>query len=210
MSESKLVKPQNTDRVLKEFEEADDLLKDLGKTVTVFGSARTKNDSVYYTKALEFGEKIGKAGFNVITGGGPGIMKAVNEGASKVPGVKSVGLGIQLYFEPKMNKFANLSYNFSYFFIRKVMMVKYADAFLVFPGGIGTGEEMLEVMTLIQTSKTHDAKIYLVGVDFWSGFFDWMKSSVLEEGYISQEDLDSLIVTNDIDFVVQDISKIKG
>ena len=196
---------QNTKKINKEFKVGDELLKDLNTAVTVYGSARTKRGTKSYEQGVELGEKLALAGFDIITGGGPGAMQAVNEGAYKVPEIKSVGLGIELPFETSLNQYVNLGYTFKYFFVRKVMMVKYADAFVALPGGIGTLEEVFETLTLIQTSKTTNSKVYLIGEHYWRGLFDWLENSVYDSEFINKEDLDNIILTDDIDMIVEDL-----
>ena len=206
MLDNKTIDVQNRKKVSKEFKEGDALLKDVGLAVTVFGGARIKRDTKYYNKAVELGEKLGKAGFSVITGGGPGIMQGINEGAFKVPEVNSVGLGIKLPFEASLNQYCTKEYTFKYFFVRKVMMVKYADAFVTFPGGIGSLEEATETLTLMQTNKTTKVKMYLVGVEYWIGLIDWMTDTMLAEGNINKSDLDNIVVTDDMDKIVSELT----
>ena len=198
---------QNTKKINKEFVKGDELLKDIETAVTIYGSARTSRDSKYYEMGVEIGEKLARNGFDIITGGGPGTMQAVNEGAYRVQGAKSIGLGIELPFETQLNQYTNMGYTFKYFFVRKVMMVKYAKAFISFPGGIGTLEELFETLTLMQTTKTQKGKVYLIGVDYYSGLIEWMKTSMLEEGYIKQSDLDMIVLTDDINMVVNELTE---
>ena len=162
------------------------------RCVSIFGSARTKPDDKYYKKTIEISEDIVKLGLGVITGGGPGIMEAANKGANKVKG-KSVGLCINLPFEDTNNKYIDKDkqLNFDYFFVRKVMFVKYAQGFVVMPGGFGTLDELFEAITLIQTYKAEKFPIILVGKEFWSGMIEWLKQSLLENNKnISESDLD--------------------
>jgi len=198
---------QNTKKVLKEFEKGDKLLSKLGPAVTIYGSARTKRDTAEYQKTVELSEKLAKIGFSIISGGGPGAMQAANEGAFKVPEVDSVALGIKLPFETTLNQYHTIGYTFEYFFVRKVMMVKYAKAFICMEGGIGTLEELFETLTLIQTTKTPHSKVYLVGVSYWQGLLDWMSNSMLVEGYINKTDLDNIILTDDIDMIVKELEQ---
>jgi len=207
MSKNSTIDVQNTKKINKEFEKGDALLKDLDTAITIYGSARTTRDSKYYEMGVEIGEKLAKNGFDIITGGGPGTMQAVNEGAYRVTGTKSIGLGIELPFETQLNQYTNMGYTFKYFFVRKVMMVKYAKAFIAFPGGIGTLEELFETLTLMQTTKTQKGKVYLIGTDYYSGLIKWMKTSMLEEGYIKQADIDAIILTDDIDMVVRELTE---
>jgi uncharacterized protein (TIGR00730 family) len=165
-------------------------LAKIGPCVSVFGSARTKPDHKYYRTAVEIGEELVKHGYGVITGGGPGIMEAANKGASNRNG-KSVGLNIDLPFEQKNNPWIDQDklLNFDYFFVRKVMFVRYSQGFIVLPGGFGTLDELFESITLIQTLKIGKFPIVLVGKEYWSGLFDWVRSVMLKENNISEEDL---------------------
>ena len=166
-----------------------DALGDLGPAVTIFGSARTKHDDPQYIATVETARLIGEAGFNIITGGGPGIMEAGNKGAMEAK-VQSVGLNIELPFEQHVNSYCTETIDFHYFFVRKTMLVRYAQAFVIFPGGFGTLDELMESLTLIQTGKIHNFPVILVGTEFWGGLVDWLKNSVLVQGKISAEDLD--------------------
>ena len=164
----------------------------IGPCVSIFGSARTKEDHPFYQLAVDVAEEIAKSGYGVITGGGPGIMEAGNRGAHKAGGT-SVGLNIELPFEQHDNPYIDdgKSINFDYFFVRKVMFVKYSQGFVVMPGGFGTLDELFEAITLVQTNKVDAFPIVLVGTDFWSGLMDWIKSTLLEKfGNISAKDLD--------------------
>ena len=164
----------------------------IGPCVSIFGSARTKEDHPFYQLAVDVAEEIAKNGYGVITGGGPGIMEAGNRGAHKAGGT-SVGLNIELPFEQHDNPYIDdgKSINFDYFFVRKVMFVKYSQGFVVMPGGFGTLDELFEAITLVQTNKVDAFPIVLVGTDFWSGLMDWIKSTLLEKfGNISTKDLD--------------------
>ncbi|SMC31814.1 LOG family protein [Moheibacter sediminis] len=178
-------------KIMAEFVEGYEKMAKIGPCVSIFGSARTKPDSPYYKMAEEIGNKLTELGFGVITGGGPGIMEAANKGARHGKG-KSAGIGIRLPFETGLNQFVDYDYsiNFDYFFARKVMFVKYAQGFIVLPGGMGTLDELFEALTLIQTQKTGRFPIVLVGVSFWSGLIDWLKETVLQEGNISEHDFD--------------------
>lgn len=178
-------------KIMAEFVEGYERMAKIGPCVSIFGSARTQPDSPYYKMAEEIAHKLTQIGFGVITGGGPGIMEAANKGARDGKG-KSVGIGIKLPFETGLNKFVDHDYsiNFDYFFARKVMFVKYAQGFIVLPGGMGTMDELFEALTLIQTQKTGRFPIVLVGTAFWSGLIDWMRETVLKEGNISEHDFD--------------------
>jgi hypothetical protein len=178
-------------KVMSEFVEGFDKLAKIGPCVSIFGSARTKNDNLYYQMAEDIAAKLVRHGYGVITGGGPGIMEAGNKGAHSAKG-KSVGLNIELPFEQFNNIYIDRDklINFDYFFVRKVMFVKFSQGFIVMPGGFGTLDEMFEALTLIQTNKIGRFPIILVGKKYWGGLFDWIKGTLLAEGNISAEDLD--------------------
>ncbi|MEM9420413.1 MAG: TIGR00730 family Rossman fold protein [Planctomycetota bacterium] len=189
-------------RILSEFVDGFEVMADVGPAVSVFGSARTKPDDPYYQQAVECGKRIVEQNLACITGGGPGIMEAANKGAfeSGVEGAKSVGLNIDLPFEQKPNPYQTHELNFRYFFIRKVMFVKYAAGFIIFPGGFGTMDELFESLTLIQTEKIKTFPVALVGVDYWKGLIDWIKETMAEKHHtISPHDLDLLILTDSLD-----------
>lgn len=192
-------------KVISEFVDGFETLNEIGPCVSVFGSARTKAGQPYYQLAVKIGEKLTEAGYGVITGGGPGIMEAGNKGASMAGG-KSVGLNIELEFEQGHNPYIDYDKNidFRYFFVRKVMFVKYAQAFVVLPGGMGTMDELFEVITLVQTRKIDRVPIILVGSEFWSGLKTWIKNVMLEQaGNISPEDLDLLPIVDDPKEVIE-------
>jgi hypothetical protein len=189
-------------RIQAEFVEGFGALAELGPAVGVFGSARTRADDPAYARAEQLGSRLAEAGFAVITGGGPGAMEAANKGASEAGGV-SVGLGIELPFEAGLNPWVDKGINFRYFFARKTMFVKYAEGFVVLPGGLGTFDELFEALTLVQTQKVTSFPVVLLGVDYWSGLVDWLRGVVLAEGKISAEDLDILTVTDDVDLAVR-------
>ncbi len=178
-------------KIMGEFVEGYERMSKIGPCVSIFGSARTKPDSKYYNMAEEIAYQLTQIGFGVITGGGPAIMEAANKGAQRGKG-SSVGVGISLPFEAKLNDYIDYQYaiNFNYFFVRKVMFVKYSQGFIVMPGGFGTLDELFEALTLIQTKKSSRFPIVLVGKEYWSGLFDWIKNTMLEEGYISEKDFD--------------------
>src|SRR6195952_5558349 len=176
-------------RIQSEFVEGFGLLADLPAAVSVFGSARTPVDSAEYATARELGGALARAGFAVITGRGPGTMEAVNRGASEAGGV-SVGLGIELPFEQSLNDWVDIGLNFRYFFARKTMFVKYAQAFVIMPGGFGTLDETFEALTLVQTRKVTKFPVILYGTQYWQGLLDWLRSSVLPGGKINPPDLD--------------------
>lgn len=196
-------------RVMSEFVQGFELLASLGPAVTIFGSARTPPDHPEYQKARETAMLLGQAGFGIISGGGPGIMEAANAGA-KSAGAKSIGVGIELPFEQKLNDFVDTSVNFHYFFVRKVMLVKYSQAFVIFPGGLGTLDEMFEALTLIQTKKIKNFPIVLVGTDYWKGLTDWMENTLAKQGKMKASDMRLLTVTDSPeevkDFVVKNVA----
>src|SRR4051794_35374782 len=189
-------------RIQSEFVEGFGSLAELGPAVSVFGSARTRPDEPSYAVAEELGRLLSEAGLAVITGGGPGVMEAANKGACEAGGV-SVGLGIELPFETGLNQWVDKGVNFRYFFARKTMFVKYAQGFVVLPGGVGTLDELFEAVTLVQTQKVTSFPVVLVGVDYWSGLLDWMRTTVLGEGKISEKDLDLITLTDDLDLAVR-------
>ena len=191
-------------RVLKiqaEFVEGFNDLAELGPAISVFGSARIKPEHPAYQLGVKVGSALVDAGFTVITGGGPGAMEAANKGATEAGG-ESVGLGIELPWEAKLNDYVTFGLNFRYFFVRKMMFVKYTQGFVVLPGGLGTLDEMFEAMTLSQTLKITTFPIVLMGVEHWSGLIDWMQGSMLDDGRIKQSDLDMLTLTDDVDEAV--------
>jgi uncharacterized protein (TIGR00730 family) len=188
-------------RIQSEFVEGFGLLAELPAAVSVFGSARTPVDSPEYAAARRLGAALARAGFAVITGGGPGTMEAVNRGASEAGGV-SVGLGIELPFEQSLNEWVDVGINFRYFFARKTMFVKYAQAFVIMPGGFGTLDEMFEALTLVQTQKVTRFPVILFGSAYWSGLMGWLRETVLPEGKIHAPDLDLIHVTDDVDEAV--------
>ncbi|MDR6938646.1 TIGR00730 family Rossman fold protein [Arcanobacterium hippocoleae] len=176
-------------RIQSEIFEGFDAMHDIGPAISIFGSARTQPDDKYYEIACEIARKLVKRDFAVITGGGPGIMEAANKGASKAGGT-SVGLGIELPFEQGINEYTNLGINFRYFFVRKLMFVKYALGFVVLPGGFGTLDELFEAITLVQTHKISSFPIVLVGKKFWGGLEKWIENTLVEEGMVNPADLD--------------------
>jgi uncharacterized protein (TIGR00730 family) len=182
-------------RIMGEFVEGFDTLAQVGPAVSVFGSARTSRDDPIYAAAEEVGQRLAQTGFAVITGGGPGVMEAANKGAYEAGG-DSVGCNIELPFEQGMNAYVRTAINFRYFFVRKTMFVKYAEAFVIFPGGFGTMDELFEALTLIQTGKVRDFPVVLFGRSYWRGLLDWLREAMLGEGKISANDLDLLFVTD--------------
>jgi len=194
--------PWRVMRIQSEFVEGFGALAELGPAISVFGSARTTPEDPMYALAEELGCALADAGFAVVTGGGPGIMEAANKGALENGGI-SVGLGIELPFEAGMNEFVDVGVNFRYFFARKTMFVKYAQGFVVLPGGFGTFDELFEALTLVQTQKVTSFPIILMGSDYWSGLVDWIRGTVLRDGKVSEPDLDMFHVTDDVTDVVR-------
>ena len=188
-------------RIQSEFVEGFGSLAELGPAISVFGSARTAVEDPSYAAAEAIGARLVAAGFAVITGGGPGVMEAANKGACEAGGI-SVGLGIELPFEAGLNAYVDRGLNFRYFFARKTMFVKYAQGFIVLPGGFGTFDELFEALTLVQTQKVTSFPIVLVGTAYWSGLVDWLRSTVLADGKVSEADLDMFRVTDDVDEAV--------
>ena len=192
-------------KVLAEFVDGFETLNKLEPCISVFGSARTKPEDPYYQLAVDVAKRLVEAGFGVITGGGPGIMEAANKGAYMNGGL-SVGLNINLPFEQSHNPYIDPDKNIDhrYFFVRKVMFVKYAQAFVAMPGGFGTLDELFEVLTLIQTKKITNVPVILVGKEFWQGLVDWVKNTMLDKyNNISAKDMDMIPITDDVDEVVQ-------
>jgi uncharacterized protein (TIGR00730 family) len=198
--------PWRVMRITGEFVEGFDALANVPRAVSIFGSARTPPDDPYYACALEAAGLLARAGFAVITGGGPGIMEAANRGAKEAGGV-SIGCNIELPFEQVGNPYVTTAVNFRYFFVRKTMFIKYSEAFLIFPGGFGTLDELFEALTLIQTGKISRFPVVLFGKTFWSGLVEFLKVSALAEKKINATDLDLFIVTDDaqeaVDFIVR-------
>jgi uncharacterized protein (TIGR00730 family) len=188
--------PWRVMRIQSEFVEGFGALAEVGPAVSVFGSARTKPDHPDYALAEAVGRGLVEAGYAVITGGGPGIMEAANKGASQAGGL-SVGLGIELPFEQGMNQWVDLGVNFRYFFARKTMFVKYAEGFVVLPGGFGTFDELFEALTLVQTHKVTEFPVVLVGTEYWSGLLDWLRTSVAGRGMIGEADLRLVTLVDD-------------
>ena len=189
-------------RIMAEFVEGFEEMSSLGPAVSIFGSARTEPDNPYYKLAEETSAEIAKAGFSVITGGGGGIMEAANKGAFEAGG-QSIGLNIELPVEQEPNKYQTLSLHFKYFFCRKVMFLKYANGFVVMPGGFGTMDELFESLVLIQTLKQVYFPVILMGTEFWGDLVVWIKEIMLKQEYISQEDMDFFSVVDEPEEVVK-------
>ena len=193
-------------RIIGELVEGFDKLSGIQPAVTIYGSARLRADDALYRQTEEIAYRLGQAGFSIITGGGPGVMEAANKGALKA-GVTSVGLNIELPEEQACNAYATKSITFNHFFTRKVMLVKYATAFVIMPGGLGTLDELTEVLTLMQTCKIKPFPVILFGSEFWKGFMDWLRNFVLAGGFISEGDFDLVRVCDHPDEVIEAIQK---
>jgi len=198
--------PWRVFRIMGEFVEGFDTLAGLGPAVSIFGSARILPDDPVYAAAEETARLLAQQGFAVITGGGPGIMEAANKGATEAGGI-SVGCNIELPFEQGMNAYVGTAVNFRYFFVRKTMFVKYAEGFIIFPGGYGTMDELFEALTLIQTGKVRNFPVVLFDSDYWAGLIDWLRQTMLKEGKIAPGDLDLMIVTDSPEEAVDVIRK---
>ena len=193
-------------RIMGELVQGFDDLAGIEPAVTIYGSARITENDELYVQTEEIARRLGELGFSIITGGGPGVMEAANRGALKA-GVTSVGLNIELPEEQDCNAYTTKSITFSHFFIRKVMLVKYATAFVIMPGGLGTLDEVTEVLTLIQTHKIKPFPVVLFNSDYWRGFLGWLQKSVLARGFISEEDFSLLRVCDEPDTVVETVKK---
>ena len=180
-------------RIMGEFVEGFDALVNLGQAVTIFGSARVREPDPMYQATVETARLLGEAGFTIITGGGPGIMEAGNRGA-RMANAKSVGLNVELPFEQHVNLYVDIAIEFRYFFVRKTMFVKYAQAFVIFPGGFGTMDELFEALTLIQTGKVQDFPVILFNSAYWGGLIEWLRNTMLPEGKIAEADLNLLVL----------------
>jgi len=185
-------------RILGEFVEGFDGLANVGPAVSIFGSARVRRSDPHYRLARKVARRLVGEGFAIITGGGPGIMEAANRGAKEAGGL-SIGCNIELPFEQDLNPYVDLGMQFRYFFVRKTMFVKYAEAFCIFPGGFGTLDELFESLTLIQTGKIEHFPIVLFGRDYWSGLFDWIRRHPMAEGKVAEEDLRLFTLTDDVE-----------
>ncbi len=193
-------------RILGEFVEGFDPLADVGPAVSIFGSARVGRRNRYYGAARRLAAALAREGFAIITGGGPGIMEAANRGCQEGGGL-SIGCNIELPFEQGLNEYVDLGMEFRYFFVRKTMFVKYAEGFVIFPGGFGTLDELFEALTLIQTGKVEHFPVVLYGRDYWAGLLEWIRDKPLYEEKISPEDLDLLIVTDSVEEAAEALTK---
>ncbi|MGY0069593.1 LOG family protein [Streptomyces sp. QTS137] len=196
-------------RIQSEFIEGFGTLAELPPAISVFGSARTPVDSPEYEAGVRLGRGLVEAGFAVITGGGPGAMESANKGACDANGI-SVGLGIELPFEQGLNSYVDIGLNFRYFFVRKLMFVKYSQGFVVLPGGLGTLDELFEALTLVQTQKITQFPIVLFGTEYWGGLVDWLRNTVIAQGKAADKDLLLIHVTDDVDEAVALVSKEAG
>ncbi|MBB0243576.1 TIGR00730 family Rossman fold protein [Streptomyces alkaliphilus] len=199
--------PWRVMRIQAEFVEGFGALAELGPAISVFGSARTAPGSPEYELGVRIGRALAEAGYAVITGGGPGAMEAANRGALEANGV-SVGLGIELPFEQGMNEYVDLGVNFRYFFVRKTMFVKYAQGFVVLPGGLGTLDELFEALTLVQTGKVTRFPIVLVGTDYWSGLVTWVRETLIARGKASPRDEHLFHLTDDVTEAIELVTKV--
>lgn len=195
-------------RILSEFVDGFESMMNIGPSVSIFGSARIKPATQYYNLAIDVAQAVSKRGFAIITGGGPGIMEAANKGTQAISG-NSCGLCIDLPFESAPNIYIDPKYllRFRYFFVRKVMFIRYAQGYVFMPGGYGTLDELFEALTLIQTQKIHPFPIYMLGKEYWSGLMDWLKTRMLDEGCISEEDLTMMQITDDPEEVANGIER---
>ena len=196
-------------RIQSELVEGFETLNGLGPAVSIFGSSQLKPGSYYYEKAVELGKKLSDAGFAVITGGGPGIMEGANKGAKQGKG-KSVGLNIEIPAEQRPNEYQDISLSFRYFFIRKLMFVKYSMAFIIFPGGFGTMDELFEALTLSQTKRIGVFPIILFGKDYWRGLIDWFKTNLIQNDTIAPEDLELISLADEVHEVCRILTEHRG
>jgi len=194
-------------KIIADFVKGFDELGELGPTVTIFGGSRTKKDNFYYEKAQKLASMLAKQGFNIMTGGGPGIMEAANKGASKYKNIESIGLNIDLPKEQIANPYTTKELSFDYFFSRKVMLVKYSMAYVIFPGGYGTLDELFEALTLAQTRKITGIKIFVVGVDFYKPLIKFLKHKLLDNDMIDKDDLHMIKLSDDLECILDDIDE---
>ena len=193
-------------RILGEFAQGFEEMADVDKAVTIFGSARLGADDPYYVKAVKLAGDLADQGYAIVTGGGPGIMEAGNKGAMAAGG-RSIGLNVDLPHEQSPNAYQTDELKFRYFFVRKVMLLKYSDAFVVFPGGFGTIDELFEALTLVQTKKVTPFPVFLVGVEYWRGLVQWLQGTLVRAGTVSEHDLHLFKVVDDIDQVSREIAE---
>ncbi len=198
--------PWRVFRIMGEIVEGFDTLADLGPAVSIFGSARVQPDDPWYLAAEQTARRFAERGFGVITGGGPGIMEAANKGAAEAGGA-SIGCNIELPFEQGMNRYVRTAVNFRYFFVRKTMFVKYAEGFIIFPGGFGTMDELFESLTLIQTGKVRHFPVVLMGSEYWGGLIEWIRKTMVGEGKIGPKDLDLILITDSPDEAVEHVAR---
>jgi len=194
-------------KILAEFVDGFETLSDIFPCVSIFGSSRVRPGDEHYENAVLIARQLARNGFNIMTGGGPGIMEAANKGA-KEGGAKSIGANIALPLEQAGNPYADIKVEFNYFFVRKVMLIKYAQAYIGMPGGFGTLDEVFEALTLIQTKRIKPFPVILVGSEYWSGLWDWIRSNLLERKMISSEDVDLVTILDDPDEVVEAVRRV--
>lgn len=194
-------------KIMAEFVDGFEKLANYFPAIAIFGSARMKRNDPVYTKAEKIARLLAKKGYNIVTGGGPGIMEAANKGAAE-GGTHSIGLNIELPFEQQPNEYSNIKMSFQYFFVRKVMLIKYSVAYIIMPGGFGTMDELFEAVTLIQTKKIRPFPVILVGSNFWKGLIDWLKNEMLKKGTISTADLEIIQIIDDPEDIVRTIQRI--
>jgi len=192
---------------MADFVKGFDELGELGPTVTIFGSARTDKEDKYYKEAVRLSSLLAQEGFNIMSGGGPGIMEAANKGAYEAGGVESIGLNIDLPFEQMLNPYTTKELSFDYFFSRKVMLVKYSMAYIILPGGFGTLDELFEALTLVQTRKVSGVKIFVIGIEFYKPLLDFVESRLLRDGMIGRDDLKMIKLTDDLECVVGEVKE---
>ncbi|MDT8338974.1 MAG: TIGR00730 family Rossman fold protein [Sulfurimonas sp.] len=192
-------------KIVADFVKGFDELGELGPTVTMFGSSKVNSKNKYYKKAQELSSMLSQRGFNIMTGGGPGVMEAANKGAYEHKDVESIGLNIDLPFEQVPNKYTTTDLNFDYFFSRKVMLVKYSIGYVIFPGGYGTLDELFEALTLIQTKKISGVKIFVVGIEYYKPLLDFVEKKLLKKGMISSEDFKQIRLTDNLQHVVDEL-----
>lgn len=194
-------------KIIADFVQGFDELGDLGPSVTIFGSARVDENHPYYHQATQLASMLGERGYNIITGGGPGVMEAANRGAYEHEDVESIGLNIELSAEQEPNPYITKGRSFDYFFSRKVMLVKYSMAYVIFPGGFGTLDEMFEALTLIQTRKVWGVRLFVIGTEFYTPLIEFIREKLLGEDMIDEKDLDLITLTDDLNYVANEIEK---